>query len=66
MKKMCKDFIACFEKVGAILDLGCPSFRRNLVSTHYLENISDRIFNMHSYRQDLRWDCYTLFFAHLY
>ena len=38
----CHDFITSFEKVGAILDLGCLSFhhtiRHNFVSPQYLEN----------------------------
>ena len=40
-----------------------------LVSAHYLENKfieSHQILSMHSYWQDLAWDCYTSFFAHLY
>ena len=43
--------------------------RQNFVSAQYLENkLTEfhQILNMHSYRQDLAWDSYTLFFAHLY
>ena len=44
------------KKVGAILDLGCPSFRHNFVSAQYLENKLiefHQIVNMHSYSEDL-------------
>ena len=43
--------------------------RQNLVSVQYLENKwteFHQILHMHSYWQDLGWDCYTSFFAHLY
>ena len=50
------------------LDLGWPSFRpsfrHNFVSAQYLENKLiefHQILYMHSYWQDLRWDCYTSF-----
>ena len=42
---------------------------QNFISTQYLENKETefhQILYMHSYWQDLAWDCYTLFFAHLY
>ena len=43
--------------------------RQHFVSTHYLENKLiefHQILHMPSYWQDLRWDCYTSFFTHLY
>ena len=43
--------------------------RQNFISVQYLENKwteFHQILNMHSYWQDLHWDCNTLFFAHLY
>ena len=43
--------------------------RQNFVSAHYLENKLiefHHILYMHPYKQDLLWDCYTSFFAHLY
>ena len=43
--------------------------RQNFVSAHYLENYLTyvhQILYMHSYRQDLAWDCYTSFFRNLY
>ena len=43
--------------------------RQNLVSAQYLEKkLTDfhQILYMHSYWQDLSWDCYTSFFTHLY
>ena len=42
---------------------------QNFVSVQYLGNKwteFHQILYMHSYLQDLRWDCYTSFFAHLY
>ena len=45
------------------------SFRHIFVSAQYLENkfwYIFTIFYMHSYWQDLAWDCYTSFFAYLY
>ena len=42
--------------------------RQNFVSVQYLENkLTEfhKILHMHPYWQDLRWDCYTFFFAHL-
>ena len=44
-------------------------FRQNFVSNQYLENKwteFHQILYMHSYWQDLCWDCNTSFFAHLY
>ena len=41
---------------------------QNFVSSQYLENQSvkfHQILNMHSSWQDLAWDYYTSFFAHL-
>ena len=43
--------------------------RQNFVSAQYLENHLvefHQILYMHSSWQDLAWDCYTPFFAHLY
>ena len=43
--------------------------RQNFVSVQYLKNKwteFHQILYMHSYWQDLRWDCYTSFFAHFY
>ena len=43
--------------------------RQNFVSAQYFENnLTDfhQILFVHSYWQDLAWDCYTSFFAHLY
>ena len=42
---------------------------QNFVSAQYLENkftVFHQILYMHSYWQDLVWDCYTSFFPHLY
>ena len=44
-------------------------YNQNFVSPQYLENkLTDvhQIFYMHSYWQNLGWDCYTSFFAYLY
>ena len=43
--------------------------RQNFFSVKYLENKwteFHQILYVHSYRQHLRWDCYTSFFTHLY
>ena len=43
--------------------------RQNSVSTKYLENLLTyfhQILCMHSFWQDLAWNCYMSFFAHLY
>ena len=43
--------------------------RQNIVSAQYLKNnLTDfnQVFNMHSYWQDLAWDCYTSFITHFY
>ena len=43
--------------------------RQNILSAQYLENkLTDfhQILYMHSYWQDLSWDCYKSFFVHLY
>ena len=56
-------FLHIFTWVTA-LDL-----RQNFISVQYLENkLTEfhQILYMHLYWQDLRWDCYTSFFAHLY
>ena len=58
-------------KKGAILDLGCPSFRpsvrssvrhsvrHNSVSAQYLENKLTKFHQILYMHQDLAWDCYT-------
>ena len=46
-----------------------PLFTPNFVAAQYLENQSiefHQILYMHSYWQDLAWDCYTSFFGHFY
>ena len=43
--------------------------RQNLVSAQYFEDqliAFHQILYMHSYWQDLAWDCYTSFFADMY
>ena len=62
-----------FELRGAILDLGClsfrPSIRHKLVSAQYLENSFiefNKILYVHWYWHDLDCDCYTTFFWYLY
>ena len=47
----------------------CLSVRHNSISAQYLENkLTEfhKILYMHSYWQDLDWDCYTSFFTYLY
>ena len=67
--------------MGAILDLGClsfrhsvirpvhPSVRHNFVSAQYLKKYfieSNQIVYVHLNRHDLPWDCYTSIFEHLF
>ena len=70
--------IAPFEKVGlykiwdvchSVCSSVRPSIHHKFISAQYLENKMTefyQIFNANWYWQDLGWDCYMPFFAHLH